>query len=851
MNKKLLFAAMSLAMLTACSNDDFESQKVAEGISPIQFEVINGQDDAFTRASMSGNKIVWNANDGDLFTLYHGGTCAASGDPLTNYSNATYKANANEGGTATLTTPSMINPGYAIMTWPVDTTFRAAGNLSIQISETQGKDIENQIPYVSDLVKINAHTGTGTYNEAGYNRTYPVYMRPMASQLIIKADYAGTDAAIKALEAGEDGIDPISVTSVDLLTNAGGTTKFTQEIDLKFTAKTTGVGSDEARWDAAEPRNNWSHVTGFDLTSAVGVSQLKTKCVTGTESAKFLMLPQAAIAVANANDGVDAAAVVINTTYGKVVVAAPGVAGSTYTAAEIADAWYRYQAPGTAPVALEAETAIAGTGSDATKVRYTNNIALGLAQVINAFSTNTTTKATSTVYGEPTGAVGTRYVKVLLSKLNIDGAHIKTDKQLYDIVRVWKAIGTADVTVFVDGDETTGEFEISQKTIAKINEINAELDGDRSFTVKACEEAGEACETIVITGGGNIPNLAFIASNGGTDADVALNAGETWKWNGTVTVDATSCGVASIINRGTMVNDASATLAIYDNADPAVKVTTIPFKNVKDATWTIKAGAVVNVQFDVTNLGTVTIEANAQYRQDGAGNDFTNEAQTLPKRFLAKDAVEKIGVIYNSGVFGNVNGGNINNYGRIEHQTAAAKTYITANQTGGNFAAAFNDKATMGGLADNKMGQINLSWGIRTSISNVSISNALTQGFVSLTVDGEASTLNAGAVGNKVNYIIVKSGVTKIQALAGKYLEVRQEGTELGWDTATATYNLQGLVVFSDVNIPQGVTVTSATATYLDASAYMYVGGALNHASWTSYYGDATTTASNNVVTFE
>ncbi|MBQ7149456.1 MAG: hypothetical protein IJS06_00655, partial [Prevotella sp.] len=741
---------------------------------------------------------------------------------------------------------------YAIMTWPVDTTFRAAGNLSIQINETQGNDIENQIPYVSDLIDVQAHTGSGTYNEAGYNRSYPVYMRPMASQLIIKADYAGTDAAIKALEAGEDGIDPISLTSVDLLTKIAGTTQFTKKIDLKFTAEDATV---TARWDAGEPNNNWSHVTGFNRTSAVQVNKLTTKCVTGTESAKFLILPQKSdIAVATANDGVDEGAIVINTTYGKVVVAAPGVSGSTYTAAEIADAWYRYQAPGAAAVALEIETAIAGTGSDATKVRYTNNIALGLAQVINAFSNNTTTKATSIVKDEPTGAVGTRYVKVLLSKLDMNGLHITSDKQLYDAVRVWKEIGSGDVSVYLDGDATKGEFEISQKTIAKINEINAELAEEatpRSFSVKACDEVGEACETIVITGGGNIPNLAFIASNGGTDADVALNAGETWKWNGTVTVDATSCGVASIINRGTMENPSTATLAIYNNADPAVKVTTIPFENVKDATWTIKTGAVVNVQFDVTNLGTVTIEDGAQYRQDGAGNDFTNEAQTLPKRFLAADAVEKIGVIINSGVFGNVNGGNINNYGRIEHMTAAAKTYITKNQTAGaSFAAAFNDQATMGGGADNKMGQINLSWGIRTSISNVSISNALNTGFVSLTVDGEASTLNAGAVGNKVNYIIVQSGVTKIQALAGKYLEVRQEGTELGWDTATATYNLQGLVVFSDVNIPQGVTVTSATATYLDASAYMYVGGALNHASWVSYYGDATATASNNVVTF-
>ena len=45
MNKKLLFAAMSLAAFTACTDNDFESQKVAEKASAIQFEVLNTNDD--------------------------------------------------------------------------------------------------------------------------------------------------------------------------------------------------------------------------------------------------------------------------------------------------------------------------------------------------------------------------------------------------------------------------------------------------------------------------------------------------------------------------------------------------------------------------------------------------------------------------------------------------------------------------------------------------------------------------------------------------------------------------------------------------------------------------------------
>jgi hypothetical protein len=136
---------------------------------------------------MDGNSIVWDANDGDLFTLYHGGTLA--GDPLLmgGYENATYTASAGE-GTATLSTPSMIKAGSAIMVWPVDTTFYAAtaGKLTVKVPELQ-ENIEKNIPYASDVVNIAAYTGNAAYNEAGLNRKYPIYMRPLASQLILHA----------------------------------------------------------------------------------------------------------------------------------------------------------------------------------------------------------------------------------------------------------------------------------------------------------------------------------------------------------------------------------------------------------------------------------------------------------------------------------------------------------------------------------------------------------------------------------------------------------------------------------------------------------------------------------------
>ena len=45
MNKKLLFAAMSLVAFTACTDNDFESQKVAEEVGSVQFKVLNNNDE--------------------------------------------------------------------------------------------------------------------------------------------------------------------------------------------------------------------------------------------------------------------------------------------------------------------------------------------------------------------------------------------------------------------------------------------------------------------------------------------------------------------------------------------------------------------------------------------------------------------------------------------------------------------------------------------------------------------------------------------------------------------------------------------------------------------------------------
>jgi len=588
---------------------------------------------------------------------------------------------------------------------------------------------------------------------------------------------------------------------------------------------------------------------------------------------------------AEAPTGVVEAAVVVDTYYGRVVVAAPGVTvdgsaskytdGTGDTPNEIGDAWIRYLSQETAKKAYETKATKATNSDDPDqdgKYKTTSNIAAGMMQTINWFSSAERKSSNKTVKNEPVGGLLTRYVKVLLTHLDMSNLHIKNDKQLRDVARVWKKLGLDPVTVYLDGDGDK-KFEISQKTIEVINEVNGAYSTSnptQKFQVKPCHKAGEKCETIVITGSEykqDVQDIAFITYNdvdnsgsfntGDVMAAVALadeGTAKPWKWNATVKVAA--AGVERIRNLGTMENAETATLKVAEFNGTQQSTT----KLVNNGKWNIKNGT-LNVQFGVYNNDTVNIAKGAQYRQDGDGHNFQNQASAKPTRFGGDDT--KIGVVINKGVFATVDGGKINNVGGlIEHADVDAKTYITSNQSG---SAAFGNAFG----SSNKIGRINLPFSNKNE-DNVSVSAALDKGFVSVTVTAKelaaagvtSTSLDASIVGDKVNYIIVNSGITEIKAVSDqvKYLEINQPGTEIAWNV-TKTTEYDGLMVLSDVNIKLGTKII-ATVTYLGAD--MYVGGKFNKANiaaegtdpaytatkWSGYYGDTSGKVASKYITY-
>jgi hypothetical protein len=528
--------------------------------------------------------------------------------------------------------------------------------------------------------------------------------------------------------------------------------------------------------------------------------------------------------------------------------------GTDYTATEIADAWYRYVTDPTVAIAGEtAATAAEAAGDYAGKYKVTANTATGFEQTINALSAVTATKGTAKY--EPVGGATTRFVKVLLSHLDMNALHVKSDKHLRDAVLVHEKMGLPTTFVQLDGDATNHEFEISQKTIKLINDFNAAEDAKAAadpgyipnyFFVVPCSVIGEECQKIVITGASDIANVQDIAFiQPGYPCTVELKKGETWKWSTTGTVQVQPWAIGKIINAGTFVTDADAR---YKTEYMGTQYN-VPFEN--NGTWNITGGTLYP-EFNVTNNGTINIASGAQYRQSGFTDGSAtptvckNDATAKPKRFGGNDT--KIGKVVNKGVFATVTGGSINNYALIEHAADDAKTYITTNQIGAGFGSAFNKNT-------NKIGQINLTYANRNE-DNISISAGVgAQGFVSVTVttaDAPANKeLDVATVGTWVNYVIIKSGIEKIVSVSTqvKFIEFNAGNTEIAWDltpTPTATYT--GLMVLSPVNIKLGTTINVTGSTYLGKD--MYVGGTFNNAGWSGYFGDTSGNEGTMYVTY-
>lgn len=402
----------------------------------------------------------------------------------------------------------------------------------------------------------------------------------------------------------------------------------------------------------------------------------------------------------------------------------------------------------------------------------------------------------------------------------MDGMHVENDAHLQKLLTYYKLYKTTlepNVTLLLDAD-SDGEFKLSTASIDLLNTINATT---QKVKLQKCTAHASYATKIIINSDENneVRSLRRVFT---TPYDVIL-ADQDWTWSEELKEFG---NVKSITNLGSI----NVTSPVVANGAGTAEI-------INAAGADITINNVTNWKIKLTNYGKITVNAGKELRAYAA--EIINDATAL----------DKFGEIDNNGVIGVVAGttGKVHNYGYIKNN-AGAKTYVTTNELGGNFTAAF-------AAATNKIGVIELT----TATDNISVSNATAEGFIKYTWDPtEDGVYVTPSDDVKYNYLIVKNSIAFTTHPAEiKYLEVA--GTEEvvittkvanaagGFNEATVA-NRIGFILNegAKANVKEGNTLF-AKAAYLKGT--IYVGGNFAYnTTLVTYLGGATTDTDNIIV---
>lgn len=755
MKGKLYAAALAAIALAACSQDEeLTSAKQNNSVSPIAFNVTFGEEPGTsTRAEFGGTNgytLMWTAEDKDKMSLFHGMTDTSvdfeDGDvPIAGVQNAVYEAQSGQGaeGALLFTTQSMVQPGYAIMVYPVDTVFNYTNDkgVYIRIPENQTEASWKQVPFMSEGLLIAGYDGEKG-DGAGYGKDYEIGMKQVGTLFTLKTEWANDDKVKALADAGE--IDPINVTSVAL---KRPTDKFNTKVQVKLTNAEPNYA------DEVEGRDAWKYVSvvGYEdkEVSASQVNTLTTSAVTGLETSEFVLLPQEEEEETTVHTD---ATVKIYTRYGSVTIDNKNET-----------MWKK--------------------GEETTKI----NVADMLNQIVGL----TLNRNTSGKYAnEMVGGHITRYIDADLSQLDMSDVHIKDDKWLHDIILVHDAYQKGQSVVLTIDGGADGVFEMSMNTVEMLQERP-------EIGLKACNVSGEACTTIRLMGGGEIPAIDFLEDNvGGLNVGVELAAGETpWTWTG----DVRELHKVNLLTNKGIINIAETATVGFTNVSNDFKgVVNEGTINVNGGKTTLIGSTGKTNKLNVVNNGNITIAENAELRS-GKGCLLTNESTTATE----------MATIENSGIIGCTNDGEIYNYGLIKNMIGGTENMVmvTRNQTqSASFAQVYGD--------GNKYGTILM----KSAADNISVSTATNQGFIKYVYTEETYKKTEPC---RYNYLIVENHDITFAGAAPELLFLEIKGTTtMPVIRATNEFkSLKGFIVNGRANLQEGNTLITPAA-YIKGTFY-------------------------------
>lgn len=822
--KYFLGMLLSGAMLAACTaDDDLNTSPVAQvnPSAPVFTVHYDNNGTLQNRAIYENDKVTFQGSD--KLSLFHG---AADKEQLKNWQNAIYKGSADDDGTFTFSTESMVNPKFAIMVYPADTEFNnpVNGNLGpdapiVRIPKSQNAKTKENTPYMSEVLEIsdyerNPWNKNGNLSYAGYGEQYDIVLRRIGTTLYLTL----TPKNSPTLPAG---VDALTVSGVALKEKTSTTEPFTTGVRVK------GMNQRPAAYVYNTSNNTYKHLTWWrsdlDLTNLETANEISTSDVVNNK-ATFTLLPTTA-----AGGGFTDGQVVVYTTYGTVTLS-----GTSDNDGKI---WKK--------------------GSTSTYITKGLNELNSNAALWAPATQGTFFKATGSPDNENVGAYLNRTVEVDLSKLDMNNLHIKDAKHLRNAIKVYDALHGNDedpqgrlltTTFILDGD-AEGNFEMDAETWNAVLARLAKNNNKTKLEFAPCDERNP-CYTVVLNNndeGAEVPALQFVKSiNDNNTVDLALK-GAGWTYESKTAGN--SAKDIQGVNEIHVLNGSDLTPKSYI----AVKSSTTPTL-VVDAGGTMNVKSNVDAQIPVRNEGTIEITTSGMLR---VGNGKVLENWATHQRqswewWLSADwtgLTRTCGTINNAGTLGVVVGqgasdGIINNYGIINIKNEDAATAITTNATDPySFANKYSD--------GNKIGTINLA--NATGSKKTEVKSDL-KGFIVYTIDKETPTYaDFGGDDCYANYIILGSKVKNIkfaandknvaQNLPGKYdatsktwtypIQYIEVNGKVNFD---GTFDLEGLIVKSGNVDILNTAVLNVGSFYLKGTVGVF--GKLNQNATTDYNVD-------------
>lgn len=622
MKVKYLFPVLAGLAFSACSQDEsLLNTDVQKGnYSPITFSVSKeGVDGAETRAweELTGSPY-FKFETGDLLSLWNGMKWASGSNKWNPLGQNAVFEGEGEGESLVFKTRSLVNEGAAILVYPADTTFQNTGSeLKVFVDNEQDAKTKQFLPYISDVMNIEAYDETGADNTAGYGRNYDVLLRPVGTLFAMNLKPT-TEVDFEAL-----GVAPIKFNSVTLDNNS--TNIFATS--AKITQGTTT--SNLPTVDVVK----YAHFKNFsDVTVTEKVSAISTTDIADNKTAYFTLLPYTE---SNATfDG--ASKIVVTTTYGSVTI-------TNNAAAEPTDK---------GPLQN-----IAGTNGI--------NLAANLANVLN----NTWGVREDSKFGtENQGRVIKRTLTLDLSTLDMDQTVVTTSQQLIDLLKVYDALEIEDaITLQLDGETADdASFVMTKAALDALKKYNA------TGTDITLDIATLSNNTLTLAEGATLEALndASVVFSNNTDNTIVLTEDATLDqaFESTKLSNITSNAVLTYTNEEAENDEPAYTLTVNGsikfngtkfvtgelttNAGSQMTIAagqTVTFSNTTALYGDVDNNGIMSAAAGVTNYGYIDNKFEVSVLSGNVDNKFTNVGEIFNNGNMAVTYITENGNGTNSG----------------------------------------------------------------------------------------------------------------------------------------------------------------------------------------------------------